>query len=104
MTPGRLDGNSLKPTRREPLARLTRPVFLLGADAQSLHWLAQHREQLKTLGAVGMLVQVATAEELTTVEQTGNGLVIVPASGSLLAQFLGLRHYPVLLSRHGIEQ
>jgi hypothetical protein len=28
----------------------------------------------------------------------------VPASGSMLAQFLGLRHYPVLISRHGIEQ
>ena len=34
----------------------------------------------------------------------GKDLVVVPASGSMLAQFLGLRHYPVLISRQGIEQ
>jgi hypothetical protein len=38
------------------------------------------------------------------VERAAGDVVIVPASGSMLAQVLGLRHYPVLISRDGIEQ
>jgi len=104
LTPGRLAEQSPTPALLERLSRLTRPVFLIGADPESLNWLAQHREQLQALGAVGLLVQADSAAELAAVERAGGDLVIVPASGSMLAQLLGLRHYPVLISRAGIEQ
>ncbi len=104
MSPGILDGTAPTPAVRERLAQLTRPVFLIGADSQSVDWLARYRDRLQALGAIGMLVQVNTAEELAAVENAAGDVVIVPASGSMLAHVLGLRHYPVLISREGIEQ
>jgi integrating conjugative element protein (TIGR03765 family) len=104
MTPAPLAHQTLEPTLRERLSQLTRPLFLVGSDPESLNWLVQHREQLQALGAVGMLVQADSAAELAAVEHAGADLVIVPASGSMLAKLLGLRHYPVLISREGIEQ
>lgn len=104
MTPGVLTEQTMTPDRRERLSLLPHPVFLVGADSHSLSWLVQHRERLKNLGAVGLLVQADNADELAAVERVAGNLVIVPTSGSMLAQRLGLQHYPVLISRAGLEQ
>ena len=82
----------------------SRPVFLIGADALSRQWLVEHRDRLKSIGAVGMLVQADTREDLRRVAQLADGLAILPASATDIAEALGIRHYPVLISSHGIEQ
>jgi integrating conjugative element protein (TIGR03765 family) len=88
----------------ERLARLPQPVFLVGADSDSLAWLAGHRAALAEHGAVGFLVEAQTQAQLEAVRAAGEGLAIVPSSASQLAQVLGLTRYPVLLSAEGIEQ
>jgi integrating conjugative element protein (TIGR03765 family) len=82
----------------------THPLFLIGSDARSRQWLQTHRDRLKAIGAVGMLVQADTADDLRTIARLADGLSILPASGSDLAKALGISHYPVLISAHGIEQ
>ena len=82
----------------------TRPFFLIGADALSRQWLLQHRARLKQIGAVGMLVQADTLNELRTIAQLAAGLSIMPASANDIAQALGISHYPILITPHGIEQ
>lgn len=82
----------------------TRPFFLIGSDTRSRQWLQTHRERLKEIGAVGMLVQAETMEDLRTIARLADGLSILPASGSDIAKALGVSHYPVLISAHGIEQ
>lgn len=82
----------------------TRPLFLIGSDARSRQWLQTHRDRLKAIGAVGMLVQADTPDDLRTIARLADGLSILPASGSDLAKALGISHYPVLISAHGIEQ
>ena len=82
----------------------SRPVFLIGADALSRQWLVEHRDRLKSMGAVGMLVQADTLEDLRRAAQLADGLAILPASATDIAKALGIRHYPVLISSHGIEQ
>lgn len=104
MRPGRLDGYPLDPAIAERLRRLPRSLFLIGADQRSQKWLLRYRDQLKTLGAVGMLIEVETETDLQAMIDLGEGLPIVPASASELAQALGLTHYPVLISQEGIEQ
>ncbi len=42
----------------------TRPFFLIGSDALSRKWLLQHQNRLKEIGAVGMLVQADTRDDL----------------------------------------
>ena len=82
----------------------TRPFFLIGSDARSRRWLRTHRDQLKAIGAVGMLVQAETLDDLRAIANLADGLSILPASGTDIARALGISHYPVLVSAHGIEQ
>ena len=82
----------------------SRPLFLIGADALSRQWLEEHRDRLKSMGAVGMLVRADTLDDLRTIAQLADGLAILPASATDIAEALGIRHYPVLISSQGIEQ
>jgi len=97
----------LSPGQVQPQAvkrPFTRPFFLIGSDASSRQWLSQYRDRLLDVGAVGMLVQAETAADLEAIAKIGQGLQIMPASGSDIARALGIKHYPVLVSKEGIEQ
>jgi integrating conjugative element protein (TIGR03765 family) len=85
-------------------ATLPRPLFLIGADPQSRQWLEMHRERLAEIRAVGMLVNAESAADLEAIAAIARGLPILPASATDIAETLGLKHVPVLISRRGIEQ
>ena len=90
---------------RRPFGRpISRPFFLIGSDRRSRAWLSAHAGRLREIGAAGMLVQAETVEDLAAIARLGHGLPIMPASGSDIARALGIRHYPALVSREGIEQ
>jgi integrating conjugative element protein (TIGR03765 family) len=84
--------------------QFARPFFLIGSDPLSRQWLLQHRDRLKTIGAVGMLVQAETRADLRAIASLSGGLPIMPASAADIATALNLTHYPVLISAQGIEQ
>ena len=96
------------PLSPEVLTRLgqgnPRPFFLVGSDAVSLQWLAYHRDTLRSLGAVGMLVQADTEADVRRVADVAQGLSITLGSGSDLAAALGIDRYPVLITPDGIRQ
>ena len=97
LTPG-----ILKPRAHNvPFAR---PFFLIGSDAWSKSWLVQHRTALKELGAVGMLVEASSIEDLRSIATIADGLPITPASGSDIAKALGISHYPAGISSGRIWQ
>lgn len=107
-SPGlKVSDNGDSPLNPEVLTRLAqgnpRPFFLIGSDAVSLQWLAYHRDTLRSLGAVGMLVQADTEADVRQVAKVAQGLSITLGSGSDLAAALGIRHYPVLITRDGIR-
>lgn len=79
------------------------PLFLIGDDERSRAWLRQRRSAMTELRAVGMVVNVATPEALVALRRLAPGLTLAPASGDDLAQRLGVRHYPVLITATGIE-
>jgi integrating conjugative element protein (TIGR03765 family) len=105
MSPGPVAARVLNASGTAPPNTVgTRPLFLIGADPLSRRWLAQHRTRLKELGAVGMLVQADTIEDLQAVSHVAEGLRIMPASGTEIARLYALKHYPVLIWRGRIEQ
>lgn len=79
------------------------PLFLVGDDDRSRAWLRQRHKILRELHAVGLVVNVTTHEALSALRRLAPGLMLSPASGDDLAQRLGLRHYPVLITATGIE-
>jgi len=100
-SPGLSPGPVQSRTHHRPFAR---PFFLIGSDPRSRQWLVNHRERLRAIGAVGMLVQAETINDLQAIARLAGGLPITPASGADIAGALGVSHYPVLVSSQGIEQ
>jgi integrating conjugative element protein (TIGR03765 family) len=95
LTPGPVE------TRRLT-TRLLQPLFLVGSDSASLQWIEANHERLKQLNAIGMLVQAENEAELKSAMAVAEGLPLIPASGEAFAEQLGIRHYPVLITREGI--
>lgn len=83
---------------------ISRPLFLIGSDSRSRQWLIDHRDRLRSIHAVGMLVQAESVADLEAVAELARGLPVLPASADDIARALGIRHIPVLISRRGIEQ
>ena len=80
------------------------PFFLVGDDQRSHAWLQQRAPRLRELGAVGLVVNISSAESLDALRALVPGLRMSPVAGDDLAERLGLRHYPVLITATGLEQ
>ncbi|MDH0096561.1 integrating conjugative element protein [Pseudomonas sp. GD04158] len=78
--------------------------FLVGDDQRSRAWLRQRAPRLRELGAVGLVVNISSAESLDALRALVPGLRLSPVAGDDLAERLGLRHYPVLITATGLEQ
>ena len=81
-----------------------RPFVVVGDDAASQAWLRRHAASLRERGAVGLVVNVETAQALARLRALAPGVPLAPASGDDLVERLGLRHYPALITATGIEQ
>lgn len=81
-----------------------RPFFLVGSDPWSQEWLAQYRQRLLDIGAVGLLVDAGSIEDLQAIAGIADGLPITPAAGSDVAKALGVMHYPFAVSDGRIWQ
>ncbi|WP_016969203.1 integrating conjugative element protein [Pseudomonas tolaasii] len=97
LTPGQVQGRVINAPGLQPL-------FLVGDDESSRTWLSQRREQLQQLHAVGLVVNVASAERFAEVQRWAGDLQIVPAPSNELAQRLGIKHYPLLITATTIQQ
>lgn len=97
LSPGTID-------RRIIQAPGLHPLFLIGEDERSRAWLQRHADTLRGLGAVGLVVNVESPAALNVLRNLAPGIVLSPVSADDLAQRLGIRHYPVLITATGIEQ
>ncbi|HIE4272001.1 TPA: integrating conjugative element protein [Pseudomonas aeruginosa] len=91
-------------TRQVMEAPGLQPHFLVGDDERSRAWLKLRAPRLRELGAVGLVVNVSSAESLTALRALVPGLPLSPVAADDLAERLGLRHYPVLITATGLEQ
>ncbi|EJV1369468.1 TPA: integrating conjugative element protein [Pseudomonas aeruginosa] len=81
-----------------------RPFVIVGDDDASQAWLRRHAASLRERGAVGLVVNVETAQALARLRALVPGVPLAPVAGDDLAERLGLRHYPALITATGIEQ
>lgn len=81
---------------------ITQPFFVVGCDEASLEWVATHRARLLDLKAFGLVVDAPDVRAYERLEQAAIGLVIRPVVGDLLAEHLGITHYPALVTADGI--
>ena len=84
---------------QKQVEHLTSPLFVIGMDAASLRWLEASFEQLKALGAQGLVVQAENFEAFDALQRSAlsRGVMIDVAPGDALAEGFGIHSYPVLL-------
>lgn len=80
------------------------PFFIVGNDEASRRWLVRYRDRLVELKASGLVVNVETPEALAQLRSLVPELTLSPIPGDDLAKRTGLKHYPVLISKAGIQQ
>lgn len=83
---------------------LPRPLFVIGSDAFSLQWLAQHKQRLLAINAVGLLIEASDINTVHTVAQAAFPLPLSLGRDEVFAKALGVEHYPFLAHRRGVEQ
>jgi len=98
LAPGKVQARTLN------ASGLVKPLFLVGSDALSLAWLKRRGALLRELEAVGLAVEVPDSGALAAIREAAKGLTVLPVSGDDIGQLLGIRHYPVLLTKTGMEQ
>ena len=91
-------------TRRVIEAPGLQPFFLVGDDEASHAWLRRHASSLRERNAVGLVVNVESAQGLARLRALVPGVQLAPVAADDLAGRLGVRHYPVLITSTGIEQ
>lgn len=91
-------------TTAKLLKHLQQPLFLVGSDSLSQAWLKENRDELIRIGAVGLLVEAKTLKDIKAMLAIAKGLRLVPVSAESAASELGLKTYPILLSKEGWEQ
>lgn len=80
------------------------PLFLIGADDLSRQWLKENQQRLTEMNATGLVVNVKTMEELNALREIVPQLELLPSPADVLAERLGIHHYPLLLTSEGISQ
>ena len=85
---------------------LTRPVFLMGADAFSLRWLKAHGQALHGMAAAGIIVAAEDVRAFKRVQTLADDLLlpVAPGPDSWLEQQLqdkGITRVPILIQLDG---
>ncbi|EOT2581502.1 integrating conjugative element protein [Escherichia coli] len=83
------------------------PVFIIGDDGDdpfSLRWMSEHLEILKSLNALGLVVNVESVERMEVLQQRADGLLLLPVICDNFVQALQLNAYPVLITEMEISQ
>ena len=81
-----------------------RPFVVVGDDEASHAWLRRLATSLRERGAVVLVVNVETEQALARLRALAPGVPMAPVAGDDLAERLGLRHYPALITATAIEQ
>ncbi|RJX68662.1 integrating conjugative element protein [Vibrio sinensis] len=95
LTPGKVTTSSA-PTH------IGMPLFIVGDDELSHRWLNARKVYLKSIHAVGIVVNVKSEAGLA--RMNSYGLTMYPVPGKDFARAFGLTHYPVLIENQKIKQ
>lgn len=80
------------------------PIALIGDDAMSESWLAYYYQRLLQLHVKVYVVNVQNENDMLKLQKKFPDLQLVPVRADIIAKQLELKHYPVLISSHYIEQ
>lgn len=100
MTVGPISDSEAKEIRYEMLQKA---LFIVGYDPVSMNWMRQNKELLSEKGAIGLVVNIETKEQLAEMRNiVGEEVILQPTPGDSLAEHVNIRHYPFYVDNQGV--
>lgn len=78
-------------------------VFVIGADKESIKWLEQHQEQLKSMQATGFITNVDDFESIVALQEKFK-LPLLPVNVDPLLSYIHEQHYPLIIAEGAVWQ
>lgn len=79
------------------------PFFIISNDKQSIQWLEENKKYLKSIHAVGLILEDKDLDAIKNLEQETH-LPLIPANVDSLSDVIGTKHYPVLVYKNWVTQ
>ncbi len=79
------------------------PIFVMGADEDSIKWAETNASYLKKIHAIGIITNIETKKRKKEITDK-TGLFLINANANGLEDTLGVKHYPFLLYHNWIVQ
>lgn len=98
LSPGRVEARTIS------ASGLVQPIFMIGYDKLSAEWLSKRKNILKQLNAIGLVVNVPSAQAMAELQRIAPDLMLQPIPGDDLAERIGIENYPLLVTQTSIEQ
>ena len=93
-----------KVTRKELKSELLNiAVFVIGADRDSVKWLEQNQEQLKSMQAIGFITNVNDFEIIVALQDKFK-LPLLPVNVDPLLNYIHEQHYPLIIAEGAVWQ
>lgn len=97
LTPGKINSHQIE------TKGFTKPIFVIGDDPVSIQWAKVNANDLKKIGALGIITNVNNKVRTEQIEKE-IGLVLFPANLDGLSRYLKIEHYPFLWTKNDVEQ
>lgn len=82
---------------------LNMALFVIGADKESIQWLEQHQEQLKSIQATGLITNVNDFETIVALQEKFK-LPLLPVNVDPLLDYIHEQHYPLIIAEGAVWQ
>jgi len=84
--------------------KLQTPIFIIGSDKTSQKWLHNKKPSLLAMGAKGVLIESPSEHHYRQIVALAKPLNIEVMVIDDIADELGIKHYPAIISNKGITQ
>ena len=85
------------------IGHFIRPVFIVGDNATSFHWIKKNKDRLVKANAFGLIVMAKSINSIRRLATTYPELKFYPANGDNASRFFKVKCYPVFVSSKLIE-
>lgn len=82
---------------------LNMALFVIGADKESIKWLEQHQEHLKSIQATGFITNINDFESIVALQKKFK-LPLLPVNVDPLLNFIHEQHYPLIIAEGVVWQ
>lgn len=93
-----------KPLPSTIAGKLHTPIFIIGSDKASRQWLIKKKPALIAMGAKGILVESPNHQHFKQIVAIAKPLPLEAITIDNIADELGLKNYPAIVSNAGIKQ